>query len=149
MAEKINRNYLALEMEGGGMLSSVYGHSDPKSTLILRGISDFGDSRKQELDATGKGVIRRYAMNNATRLLWKLLEANILPRVSNKNKDKPDKLDKFNREKLRELIRVLTEGELNPCLDPFPALRDDLERKKFIEAPVETILNYFEKKKTR
>ena len=78
--KKINRNYLALEMESGGMLSSVYGHSDPKSTLILRGISDFGDDRKKELDSIGKGGIRRYAMNNAIRLLWSLLEAQVLPR---------------------------------------------------------------------
>ncbi len=78
--KKINRNYLALEMESGGVLSSVYGHSAPKSTLILRGISDFGDSRKQDLDLIGKGGIRRYAMNNAILLLWSLLEAQVLPR---------------------------------------------------------------------
>ncbi len=76
----IDRNYLALEMESGGVLSSVYSHSDPKSTLILRGISDFGDDRKKELDSIGKGGIRRYAMNNTIRLLWSLLEAQVLPR---------------------------------------------------------------------
>ena len=78
--KKINRNYLALEMESGGVLSSVYSHSEPKSTLILRGISDFGDDRKKELDSIGKGGIRRYAMNNTIRLLWSLLEAQVLPR---------------------------------------------------------------------
>ncbi len=78
--KKTARNYLALEMEAGGLLSAVYSQADPKKTLILRGISDFGDRRKQELDQIGKGGIRRYAMNNATRLLWKLLEAQVLPR---------------------------------------------------------------------
>jgi nucleoside phosphorylase len=73
-----NRNYLAIEMEGAGMLSAVYSHADPKKTLILRGISDFADERKQELDRIGTGGIRRYAMNNAISLLWKLIEAGIL-----------------------------------------------------------------------
>ncbi len=57
-----------------------------------------------------------------------------------------DNSDKFSRGKLRELIEKLTEGELNPCLDRFPALLKELERKKFIEAPVETILKYFDKR---
>ncbi len=43
-----------------------------------RGISNFGDKRRQELDKIGKGGIRRYAMNNAIALLWTLLEAKIL-----------------------------------------------------------------------
>jgi nucleoside phosphorylase len=78
--KQINRNYLALEMEGGGMLGAVYSQADPKKTLILRGISDFGDERKKELDEIGKGGIRRYAMNNAIALLGKLLEAEVLPK---------------------------------------------------------------------
>ncbi|MCP4657532.1 MAG: 5'-methylthioadenosine/S-adenosylhomocysteine nucleosidase, partial [bacterium] len=77
--KKINRKYLALEMEGGGMLAAVSSRSDPTRSLILRGISDRGDKRKQKLDRIGKGVIRRYAMNNAIRLLWKLIEAEVLP----------------------------------------------------------------------
>ncbi len=85
--KKTNRNYLALEMEVGGLLSAVYSQADPKKTLILRGISDFGDSRKKELDEIGKGGIRRYAMNNATRLLWKLLEGEVLPQSLEKKKN--------------------------------------------------------------
>lgn len=54
--KQIDRNYLALEMEGGGMLGAVYSQADPKKTLILRGISDFGDERKQELDKIGTGL---------------------------------------------------------------------------------------------
>lgn len=73
-----NRNYLAIEMEGVGMLSAVYSSADPRKTLILRGISDFADERKRELDRIGKGGVRRYAMNNAISLLWKLIEAGVL-----------------------------------------------------------------------
>jgi len=74
-----NRNYLALEMEGGGMLSSVYGKADPERTMILRGISDLGDSRKTTFDRIAQGGIRRCAMNNAIRLLWGLMQAGMLP----------------------------------------------------------------------
>ena len=76
----VNRNYLALEMEGGSMLAAIYGGADPARSLVLRGISDFGDERKKELDAIGRGGLRRFAMNNATRLLWALMEADVLPR---------------------------------------------------------------------
>jgi hypothetical protein len=48
--------------------------------MMLRGISDFGDKRKKELDKIGKGGLRRYAMGNAISLLWQLMEAGILPR---------------------------------------------------------------------
>jgi nucleoside phosphorylase len=78
--KSLNRQYLALEMEGGGVLADIYSHADPKRTMMLRGISDFGDKRKKELDKIGKGGLRRYAMGNAISLLWQLMEAGILPR---------------------------------------------------------------------
>jgi len=76
-----NRNYLGLEMESGGVLAAVYSRADPTRSLILRGISDFGDVRKKKTDAIGAGGLRRYAMRNAVRLLWGLLEAQELPRA--------------------------------------------------------------------
>ncbi len=77
----VNRKYLGLEMEGGGVLAAVYERADPTRSLILRGVSDFGDARKQELDEIGSGGLRRVAMRNAVRLLWSLLEAGELPRA--------------------------------------------------------------------
>jgi hypothetical protein len=55
-------------------------HVEPKHTLVIRGISDYGDERKQEFDTVGEGAVRRYAMHNATHLLWTLLEAGGLPK---------------------------------------------------------------------
>jgi nucleoside phosphorylase len=77
--KSLNRNYLALEMEGGAVLASVYSRADPSRSLMLRGISDFGDQRKPMLDRVGKGGLRRYAMHNAVSLLWGLMEADVLP----------------------------------------------------------------------
>ena len=45
--------------------------------MMLRGISDFGDKRKKDLDKIGRGGLRRYAMSNAIKLLWHFMEAEL------------------------------------------------------------------------
>ncbi len=74
-----DRAYLALEMEAAGLMAAVYKQTDPKHTLVLRAISDYGDERKEELDKVRKGALRRYAMHNAIHLLWRFFDAGILP----------------------------------------------------------------------
>jgi nucleoside phosphorylase len=77
-----DRTYLALEMEAGGLMAAVAEGADVKRTLILRGISDYGDERKAKLDKIRAGALRRYAMRNVISLLWALLESDTLPRHS-------------------------------------------------------------------
>lgn len=77
-----DRNYYVLEMESGGILTAIYDLIDPSKSLVLRGVSDYGDERKKKLDQIKDGVLRRYAMHNAIQLLWFLLEAGALPRAS-------------------------------------------------------------------
>lgn len=74
-----DRNYLALEMESGGILSAA--HTRDVATLVIRGISDYSDIAKAELDQVKGGALRRYAMINATLLLWALMEGQLLRRV--------------------------------------------------------------------
>ena len=74
-----DRSYLALEMESMGVLSAIYKATPATGSLVLRGVSDYGDERKKELDAIGKGSLRQYAMHNALQLLWKLMELGVLP----------------------------------------------------------------------
>ncbi len=74
-----DRKYLALEMESAGLMAAVYEQADPKHTLVLRAISDYGDERKEELDKVEQGAIRCYAMHNAIQLLWRFFDAGILP----------------------------------------------------------------------
>ena len=76
-----DRKYLAQEMEAAGLMAAVYEYADPKRTLVLRAISDYGDERKGELDEIGDGAFRRYAMRNAIELLWRFLDAGILPPI--------------------------------------------------------------------
>jgi nucleoside phosphorylase/HEAT repeat protein len=74
-----DRKYLALEMEAAGLMSAVYESTLIKETLILRGISDYGDERKAELDAVKGGGLRRYAMRNVLGLLWNFFELKAFP----------------------------------------------------------------------
>jgi nucleoside phosphorylase len=74
-----NRNVKSLEMESAAVLLAAQTRTDPKRALVIRAISDFGDERKKELDANADGVLRRYSMRNAVRLLWALLDADALP----------------------------------------------------------------------
>ena len=74
-----DRAYKALEMESGGVLAAIYSRVNPKRALVIRGISDFGDQSKTHLDNIQGGSLRKYAMHNATNLLWSILKAHILP----------------------------------------------------------------------
>lgn len=68
-----DRKFLILEMESAGPLAAVHDFGDQIPTLVLRGVSDFGDERKGSLDAIRDGALRRWAMRNAVRMLWKLM----------------------------------------------------------------------------
>ena len=79
LRSKRDRNLKALEMESAGLMAAAVRRVEPARTLIIRGISDYGDKRKEQLDKVGEGALRRYAMRNATRLLFHLLETGVLP----------------------------------------------------------------------
>jgi nucleoside phosphorylase/predicted phosphodiesterase len=71
-----DRKYLGLEMEAAGLMAAANEYLHAKDTLVVRAVSDFGDERKKEMEQKSKGVLRRYAVRNAIRLLWLLVEAN-------------------------------------------------------------------------
>ena len=50
----------------------------PQRMVVVRGISDFGDERKTQLDKVGDGALRRYAMQNAIDFVFALVENGIL-----------------------------------------------------------------------
>ncbi len=78
LKKKRDRKLLALEMESVGVLNAA--HKRAVSSLIIRGISDYSDERKLKLDKIGRGALRRYAMNNALRLLWVLMDLELIDR---------------------------------------------------------------------
>jgi nucleoside phosphorylase len=72
-----DRKYLAIEMEAAGVLCATYGMST--ETVIIRGISDLADDRKQEMDGIGGGGLRRYAMENAISILLTYMRLGLFP----------------------------------------------------------------------
>lgn len=78
-----NRQCAAIEMEGSGVAEAIYQHGGT-NMLIVRGISDFADERKQQLDATPAAhaedsAWRRYATLNAVDLLATLVRGPDFP----------------------------------------------------------------------
>jgi nucleoside phosphorylase len=76
-----DRNVKSLEMESAAVLLAAQTRSQPKRALAIRGISDKGDADKSKLDQIEDGVLRKYAMRNAVRLLFAMLDAQALPRT--------------------------------------------------------------------
>lgn len=84
---KIDRKFLALEMEAAGVAAAAAEREQPVKWLAIRGISDRSDETKAKLDAGGtdtsdkpdpgtdenRGVWRKYAMRSAARYLAALL----------------------------------------------------------------------------
>lgn len=64
-----DRKYLAVEMEAGGVLNAIEKQFSKVESLIIRGISDLADERKEELDQISDGALREYAMHNAVAFL--------------------------------------------------------------------------------
>jgi nucleoside phosphorylase len=67
-----NRLVQAIEMEAAGAARAIY-ENDDADLIVIRGISDFADERKKDLDSTSShgrsGAWRRYAAVNAFDLL--------------------------------------------------------------------------------
>lgn len=77
-----NRSLLGIEMEASGVLAVLNQTTNQRRVLVLRGVSDFGDERKTDLDRIQDGVLRQFAMYNAVQLFWKLLETGVFPRTA-------------------------------------------------------------------
>ncbi len=74
-----DRHAKGVEMESAAVLKVAQSRNQPVRALAIRGISDYGDARKEELDGIGGGALRKYAMRNALRLLLALLDTESLP----------------------------------------------------------------------
>jgi nucleoside phosphorylase len=74
-----DRSLKALEMEAAGFMAASQDRLAKTPTLVVRGISDFGDEQKKKLDTIGTGSVRKYAMRNAVRFLWLLVDLGLIP----------------------------------------------------------------------
>lgn len=76
LKSKRDRKYLALEMESVGVVTAAYGRS--VDSIVIRGISDYCDKRKRNLDRLFSGALRKYAMNNALDYMLLLLNKGLI-----------------------------------------------------------------------
>src|SRR5262249_41789792 len=72
----LDRKHIAIEMEAAGLMNAVYEGAGDERVLIIRGISDFADERKESLDSFNKGALRALAMRNALRVMEVLVQTN-------------------------------------------------------------------------
>jgi hypothetical protein len=71
--QKLDRKILAIDTESGGIFEEASANRLPAGTI--RGISDYADNRKTDLEDTTGGIIRQIAASNAASFL-KLQIAN-------------------------------------------------------------------------
>jgi len=72
LKENSDRSFKAFEMESVGVTAAATLKQSPTPVFVLRGISDFGDERKNELENDTDGAVRKIAMANATNYLLAL-----------------------------------------------------------------------------
>jgi nucleoside phosphorylase len=73
-----DRKYAAMDMESSGVLdvSDLAGKTGPRF-IAIRGISDFADERKTQVEADFRGVFRQIAIENAASFLWIAIQYNL------------------------------------------------------------------------
>ena len=64
----INRNILAIETESAGVFEAAVRADVP--SITVRGISDFSDSNKAELEQESEEFVRSLAASNAAKYIW-------------------------------------------------------------------------------
>jgi nucleoside phosphorylase len=74
---KVDRKFAALEMETAGIYDAAWLRTPAPRVIAIRGISDFGDHRKQQLEAAAKESFRQLAMRNAFALLIRAIRAGL------------------------------------------------------------------------
>lgn len=84
-----DRNIKALEMEAAGVLRAVASRPTTAKAVVIRGISDFADSKKTDLDQVAQGAFRRNAMWNCLDLVWRLVRSGRLERALGYGDDPP------------------------------------------------------------
>src|ERR1044072_1727011 len=69
LQEKISSKIKAVEMEARGLYQALYIHARRTDALMIRGVSDYADETKTELEKKSKDAWRTFAAANSARLL--------------------------------------------------------------------------------
>jgi 5'-deoxynucleotidase YfbR-like HD superfamily hydrolase/nucleoside phosphorylase len=108
-----NRNFLAMDMESAGVVHAADSHPLRPLTIVLRGMSDLADERKEELDKINGRALRRWSMTNASRLFGLLIEN--LERTSYSKRILPSSTEDIDG--LKEAAEKLHQTAINKYLE--------------------------------
>jgi nucleoside phosphorylase len=108
---KVDRKFVALEMESAGAYDAVYLREPLPRILAIRGISDFADERKKLIEAGTKGQFREVAAKNALSLLLRGIEAGFFePAVHEDVKKKWTRIKQSSKEWIDQIHTALPNG---------------------------------------
>ncbi len=80
--DQIDSRVCAVEMEGKGLFDAIHNSGNRTDGLMIRGISDYADTRKTSLEKISKNAWRRYAAGNVARLVKTILQRHPTDPVS-------------------------------------------------------------------
>lgn len=86
LQKDINAKIAAVEMEAVGLWRALYQDVKHTDALMIRGVSDYADSKKGKLEKTTKGAWRSFAAANAARLLRAIWRRGPVPPLSSNYK---------------------------------------------------------------
>lgn len=82
LRNEINHRISAVEMEARGLHQALYMEVERTDALMIRGISDYADENKAELEKTTKDGWRAFCAANAARLLKTIWQRGPVPPLS-------------------------------------------------------------------
>lgn len=77
LKHEVDRKIAAVEMESAGVFDASLSRSKQPRIICIRGISDFGDERKDQIQNEANDCFRKLAIKNAFSLLLKSIDADI------------------------------------------------------------------------
>lgn len=144
----IDRKFLAIEMEAAGIAQAASSREEQVEIIVMRGISDFADSRKEKFDSIGNGKYRKYAICSISYLLLELLKSeHFRNMLDNKYKWKPmsERAYYEARDYLINKTEMLSQDK-DEILKHFKIIKDEGNKITPHKLRVETSWKYIQRK---
>jgi len=74
LKKRVDPRLVAVDMESSGLFTALHFDGYFRDGLMVRGISDYADKKKNQLERQSRDTVRKYATRNATRFLLALLD---------------------------------------------------------------------------
>ncbi len=141
----IDRRFLIIEMEAAGVESAVHNREHPIDCIIIRGISDFADERKKDLERKYEKNLRKYAMYSAIQFFLYLIKTECFEKMMGKTLTNISETKDYNkviiRDKAFELLKKVNNinnkiSEILPDYLEFLQSLNDKEEIKWVSTEI-------------